>query len=60
MTFVPDPMPRPGQTVVALLDEQRTPLVVERLEYMLVCHAPDGTEVTVFAHEVEIVEETES
>jgi hypothetical protein len=60
MTFVPDPMPRPGRTVVALLDEQHTPLVIERLEYMLVCRAPDGTEVTVFAHEVEIVEETES
>lgn len=55
MTFVPNPMPQPGQTVVAVLDEDRTPLVVERLEYMLVCRAPDGREVTLFAHEVEIV-----
>jgi hypothetical protein len=45
---------RPGQTVVAVLDDQRTPLVVLRVEPMLICRAPDGTEVTVFAHEVEL------
>jgi hypothetical protein len=44
---------QPGQTVIAMLDEERTPLVVLRIEPMLVCRAPDGQEVTVFAHEVE-------
>jgi hypothetical protein len=47
---------QPGQTVIAMLDEQRTPLVVLRVEPMLVCRTPDDEEVTLFAHEVELGE----
>lgn len=43
---------KPGTTVVAVLDAEQTRLVVLRVEPMLVCRAPDGREVTVFAHEV--------
>lgn len=43
----------PGQTVVAMLDESRTPLTVLRVEPLVVCRKPDGSEVTLFAHEVE-------
>jgi hypothetical protein len=48
---------QPGQTVIAMLDEERTPLTVLRVEPMLVCRAPDGQEVTVFAHGVELAED---
>jgi hypothetical protein len=48
---------QPGQTVIAMLDEERTPLVVLRVEPMLVCRAPDGEEVTLFAHEVELIDQ---
>jgi hypothetical protein len=44
----------PGQTVVALLDSSHTPLTVLRVEPMVVCRKPDGTELTLFAHEVEL------
>lgn len=60
MTFPPyvDPaVLKPGTTVVAMLDENQTRLVVLRVEPLLVCRAPDGTEVTVFAHEVQKVDE---
>jgi len=42
----------PGARVVAFLDSARTVLEVLRVEPMLVCRAPDGSEVTVYAHEV--------
>jgi len=42
----------PGAHVVAFLDSARTVLEVLRIEPMLVCRAPDGSEVTVYAHEV--------
>jgi len=42
----------PGTRVVAFLDSARTVLEVLRVEPMLVCRAPDGSEVTVYAHEV--------
>jgi hypothetical protein len=48
---------QPGQTVIAMLDETRTPVVVLRVEPMLVCRAPDGEEVTLFAHEVELIDQ---
>jgi len=42
----------PGARVIALLDSAQTVLEVLRVEPMLVCRAPDGSEVTVYAHEV--------
>jgi hypothetical protein len=45
---------QPGQTVIAVLDEQDTPLIVLRVEPVLICRTPAGDEVTVFAHEVEL------
>jgi hypothetical protein len=53
-TAYPVEIPTAGTTVVALLDAARTPLTVMRVEPMLVCVRPDGTEVTLYAHEVEI------
>jgi len=43
---------KPGATVVAVLDSSQTRLVVLRVEPLVVCQAPDGTEITLFAHEV--------
>jgi hypothetical protein len=42
----------PGATVVAFLDSAETTLRVIRVEPMLVCVAPDGREVTLYAREV--------
>jgi hypothetical protein len=53
-TDTPFTMPKPGDTVVAMLDSEATPLVVLRVEPMIVCRAPDGSEVTLYASEVEI------
>jgi len=53
-TGYPVNIPTPGQIVVAMLDSDRTPLTVLRVEPMLVCQRPDGSEVTLFAHEVEV------
>ena len=46
-----------GATVNGVLDPDCTPLVVVRVEPMLVCRAPDGTEVMLFANEAEIEDE---
>jgi len=43
----------PGQNVVALLDGAQTPLTVVRVEPLVVCRKPDGSEITLYAHEVE-------
>lgn len=40
----------PGATITAVLGDQNTRLVVLRVEPALVCRAPDGTEVVIFAH----------
>ena len=61
----PDSLPRyvnpavlqPGATVVALLDDSQTRLVVLRVEPLVVCAQPDGSEVTLFAHEVELADQ---
>jgi hypothetical protein len=42
----------PGARVIAFLDHAHTVLEVLRVEPLLVCRAPDGSEVTVYAHEV--------
>jgi isocitrate lyase len=47
----------PGTTVVAVLDSSQTPLVVLRVEPLIVCRTPAGEEVTVFAHEVVTVDD---
>jgi hypothetical protein len=46
---------RPGQSVIAVLDKRRTPLTVVRVEPVLTCRTPTGDKVTLFAHEVEVV-----
>ena len=50
---------RPGQRVVAMLDVDRTPLTVVRVEPLIVARTDDGREVTLFAHEVEPFTEEE-
>jgi hypothetical protein len=40
----------PGQAVRAMLDNTHTRLIVEKVEPMLVCRAPDGTGVIIYAH----------
>lgn len=42
----------PGTTVLAMLDDSRTPLTVVRHDLLVVCRKPDGSEVTLYAHEV--------
>jgi len=55
-TAYPVSIPPVGSRVVVLLDPEETPLVVVRIEPVLVCVKPDGTEVTVPAHAVEVLE----
>ena len=55
-TKYPVDIPKPGQRVVSMLDETATPLVVIRVEPMLVCRQPDGSEVMLYAHEVEVLQ----
>jgi len=43
---------QPGQTVYSVLDPERTPLVVLRVEPALICRRPDGEEIVVLAHAV--------
>ena len=52
-TGYPVDVPKPGQIVRHIMDRS-TPLTVLRVEPMLVCRDPDGCEVTLYAHEVEI------
>ena len=40
----------PGAVINYVLGDQNTRLVVLRVEPALICQAPDGTEVVVFAH----------
>jgi len=40
----------PGQAVYAMLNNTRTRLTVVKVEPMLVCEAPDGTGVVIYAH----------
>jgi len=40
----------PGQAVYAMLDGSKTRLIVEKVEPMLLCRAPDGTGVLIYAH----------
>ena len=47
-----------GATVNDVLDLEHTPLVVLRVEPMLVCRAPDGAEVLLFANEAEVEDES--
>jgi len=49
-------VPQIGDTIYAMLDPERTPLTVVRVEPMVVCRKPDGTEVMLFAHELDIEE----
>jgi hypothetical protein len=42
----------PGAIVYRVFDAERTPLTVVRVEPMLVCRAPDGTGLVIYAHEV--------
>jgi hypothetical protein len=39
-----------------MLESKRTPLTVVRVEPALVCRTPDGDEIIVFAHAVEIAD----
>ena len=50
-------VPQVGDTIYAMLDPERTPLTVVRVEPMVACQKPDGTEVMLFAHEVEALPE---
>jgi len=43
---------KPGAIVYRVFDADRTPLTVVRVEPMLVCRAPDGTGLVIYAHEV--------
>lgn len=43
---------KPGATVYAVLGSERMALTVIKMEPALLCRAPDGTVVTLFAHEV--------
>jgi len=40
----------PGQAIYAMLAGTNQRLIVEKVEPMLVCRAPDGTGVIVYAH----------
>lgn len=59
-TGYPVSIPQAGDRVRALLDDEQTTLIVLRVEPMLVCRKPDGSELTLFAHEVEPVDEDTS
>jgi hypothetical protein len=56
-TAYPVDIPPVGSRVVVLLDPEATPLVVVRIEPMLACVKPDGAEVIVPAHAVEVLED---
>lgn len=46
-----------GRTVVGILDGERSPLVVIRVEPALICAKPDGSLVDVLANMVEVQDE---